>query len=101
MPETREIILAHVRKLFGEEAHGHHSYCKAPFEDCTCKRLQGITYDTPLMQGGYLDSFSMVAVLIFLEHQFDIKIADKDGLPINFSSVDRMVEMVERVRSAE
>jgi acyl carrier protein len=33
-----------------------------------------ITYDTPLISGGYVDSFSMVSLLVFLENKFIIKI---------------------------
>ena len=33
-----------------------------------------ITYDTPLISSGYVDSFSMVSLLVFLENKFEVKI---------------------------
>lgn len=33
-----------------------------------------VTYDTPLISSGYVDSFSMVSLLVFLERKFNIKI---------------------------
>jgi acyl carrier protein len=91
-----EKILQYLFKLFGEESSAHYSYCKAPFEDCCCKRLPDIGLDTPLISGGYIDSFSMVAVLMFLEKEFSIKISDADGVPSNFDTVNSMVELVKR-----
>ena len=91
----RDIILNHINKVFGEASTGHHSYCSALFEDCTCKKLSGISYDTPLI-GGYIDSFSMVAILIFLETRFNVSIPDIDAVPENFNTVNRMVSLVEK-----
>ena len=89
-------------ELFGEEASKratHHSYCSAPFEDCCCKHLGEIDCDTSLISSGFIDSFSMVAVLVFLENEFNIKISDKDGLPANFDTVNRMTELVRKYTS--
>jgi acyl carrier protein len=89
-------ILDYINKLFGKEAKGHESYCAAPFEDCTCKRLEGLQYDTQLIGGGYIDSFSMVAVLMFIEKEFKIKVSDKDAVPANFNSVNLIAALVRK-----
>jgi acyl carrier protein len=89
-------ILAYINKLFGSESKAHESYCSAPFEDCICKRLKDIQYDTQLIGGGYIDSFSMVAVLMFIEKEFKIKVSDKDAVPANFNSVDLISALVRK-----
>jgi acyl carrier protein len=33
-----------------------------------------ITYDTPLISGGFVDSFSMVSLKVFLETKFKIRL---------------------------
>jgi acyl carrier protein len=53
-----------------------------------------ITYDTPLISGGYVDSFSMVSLLVFLENRFKIKIPPSKATPEAFDSVNRIVDLV-------
>jgi acyl carrier protein len=53
-----------------------------------------ITYDTPLISSGYVDSFSMVSLLVFLENKFKIKIPPDKATPEAFDSVNRIVELV-------
>jgi len=91
-------ILNHVQKIFGENNGKHFSYCSAPFEDCSCKRFQQIELDTELMAGGYIDSFSMVAVLLFLEKEFNITISGSDGSPENFKTVRKMANLVRKYK---
>ncbi|MBN2246037.1 MAG: acyl carrier protein, partial [Candidatus Aminicenantes bacterium] len=38
-----------------------------------------ITYDTPLISGGIVDSFSMVSLKRFLENKYDISIPDDEA----------------------
>jgi len=54
-----------------------------------------ITYDTPLISGGFVDSFSMVSLKVFLEKKFDISIPDDQATPEAFDSVDKIVTLVE------
>ena len=91
-----ETILKHIQKLFGEGRGDHYSYCYAPFEPCSCIHLQEIGLDTELMAGGYIDSFSMVAVLFFLEGEFNISISGADGSPENFRTVRKMADLVRK-----
>lgn len=54
-----------------------------------------ITYDTPLISGGFVDSFSMVSLKVFLEKKFDISIPDEKATPEAFDSVNKIVSLVE------
>ena len=97
----KDLILEHIIEQFGDdtpkdERIKHYSYCSAPFEDCTCRDLQEINYDTGLITGGYMDSFSMVSVLVFLEKTFNVKIPEKEATPSNFDTVNKMAELVAR-----
>jgi acyl carrier protein len=53
-----------------------------------------ITYDTPLISSGYVDSFSMVSLLVFLENKFKIKIPPNKATPEAFDSVNSIVDLV-------
>lgn len=98
----KDIILKFILEHFGEEPNEHRkvhfSYCRFPEDSCTCKGIEGITYDTSLIGGGYIDSFSMVVVLVFLQKTFNIKIPDKEAIPGNFDTVNKMVELVNRIK---
>jgi acyl carrier protein len=53
-----------------------------------------VTNDTPLISSGYVDSFSMVSLLVFLENKFKIKIPPSKATPEAFDSVDKIVTLV-------
>jgi acyl carrier protein len=53
-----------------------------------------IIYDTPLISGGFVDSFSMVSLKVFLEKKFNIQIPDDRATPEAFDSVDKIVVLV-------
>ena len=53
-----------------------------------------ITYETPLISSGYVDSFSMVSLLVFLENKFKIKIPPSKATPEAFDSVNNIVTLV-------
>ena len=53
-----------------------------------------ITYETPLISSGYVDSFSMVSLLVFLENKFRIKIPPSKATPEAFDSVNNIVALV-------
>jgi len=53
-----------------------------------------INYDTPLISSGYIDSFSMVSLLVFLEKKFSIKIPPGKATPEAFDSVNNIVELL-------
>lgn len=53
-----------------------------------------IGYDTPLISGGIVDSFSMVSLKRFLENSYNISIPDDKATPEAFDSVNKIVELV-------
>lgn len=55
-----------------------------------------VTYDTPLISGGIVDSFSMVSLKRFLENKYNISIPDADASPEAFDSVNKICALVER-----
>jgi acyl carrier protein len=55
---------------------------------------QEITYDTPLISGGIVDSFSMVSLKVFLETRYNIQIPDAKATPEAFDSVEKIVELL-------
>jgi acyl carrier protein len=53
-----------------------------------------LDYDTPLISGGIVDSFSMVSLKVFLEKKYGISIPDAKATPEAFDSVNRIVTLV-------
>lgn len=53
-----------------------------------------ITYDTPLISGGIVDSFSMVSLKRFLENKYKIAIPDDKATPDAFDSVNKICQLV-------
>lgn len=99
----KDVILKYIIEQFGEKKTdkprgNHYSYCKFPEEECCCKDLNEITYDTSLISGGFIDSFSMVVVLIFIEKTFNVKIPDKEATPENFDTVNNMVNLIKKFK---
>lgn len=53
-----------------------------------------VTYDTPLISGGIVDSFSMVSLKRFLENKYQIAIPDDKATPEAFDSVNKICVLV-------
>ncbi len=53
-----------------------------------------LTYDTPLISGGIVDSFSMVSLKRFLENKYNISIPDDKATPEAFDSVNKICTLV-------
>lgn len=53
-----------------------------------------VTYDTPLISGGIVDSFSMVSLKRFLENKYNISIPDDKATPEAFDSVNKICILV-------
>ncbi len=53
-----------------------------------------ITYETPLISGGYVDSFSLVSLKVFLENKYKINLPDDKATPEAFDSVNKIVILV-------
>jgi acyl carrier protein/D-alanine--poly(phosphoribitol) ligase subunit 2 len=58
-----------------------------------------ITFDTPLISSGLVDSFSMVSLKRFLEVRYKISIPDDDASPEAFDSVNKIADLVQRFTS--
>lgn len=59
-----------------------------------------VEYDTPLISGGLVDSFSMVSLKRFLEVKYKISIPDEDATPEAFDSVNKIADLVKRFTGA-
>jgi acyl carrier protein len=53
-----------------------------------------VTYDTPLITGGIVDSFSMVSLKRFLETNYNIQIPDAKATPEAFDSVNNIIKLI-------
>ena len=53
-----------------------------------------LTFDSPLISGGLVDSFSMVSLKRFLEVKYSIKLPDDKATPEAFDTVNKIVELV-------
>jgi acyl carrier protein len=76
--EMRDTVLEYVRNEYVDEDD----------EDTE------LDYDTPLISGGIVDSFSMVSLKVFLERKYAIQIPDAKATPEAFDSVNKIVALV-------
>jgi acyl carrier protein len=53
-----------------------------------------VGYDTPLISGGIVDSFSMVSLKVFLEKKYKIQIPDARATPEAFDTVNKICVLV-------
>lgn len=81
--EMRDVVLEYVRNEYVDED-----------DDET-----ELDYDTPLISGGIVDSFSMVSLKVFLERKYDIQIPDAKATPEAFDSVNKIVTLVQEYRA--
>ena len=54
-----------------------------------------LNFETPLISGGIVDSFSMVSLKRFLETRYKISLPDDKATPEAFDSVTKIVKLVE------
>ena len=60
------------------------------------KSLEGLTN---IIDGGFLDSFEIMNLIMALSETFDIMIDFEEITAENFNSIDAMVAMVERLKN--
>ena len=77
MENVKDVVLDYVRKEYLEEDDDRE-----------------INYDTPLITGGIVDSFSMVSLKMFLENNYSIQIPDAKATPEAFDSVNNIVVLL-------
>lgn len=75
--EMKEVILEYVIEEYAEDD-------------------DDVTYDTPLISGGLVDSFSMVSLKRFLEVRYKISIPDEDATPEAFDNVNSIADLVQK-----
>jgi acyl carrier protein len=78
MSELKNAILDYVKKEYLEEDDERE-----------------VGFDTPLISGGIVDSFSMVSLKRFLETKYKIQIPDAKATPEAFDSVNHIVHLLE------
>ena len=78
MEDIKDVVLEYVKEEYLED------------ED------EEVGYDTPLISGGIVDSFSMVSLKRFLETKYEISIPDEEASPEAFDSVNSIVEIVKK-----
>ncbi len=75
--EIRDVVLEYVRGEYLEDESDE------------------LTYDTPLISGGIVDSFSMVSLKRFLENKYKISIPDEKASPEAFDTVNKITLLVQ------
>lgn len=60
------------------------------------KGINGITAETDLFKGGYVNSLFALEIVMYLEKEFKIKIKNKDIKEKNFKTVINIAETVEK-----
>jgi len=77
MSDVKEVVLEYVQEEYLEED-----------DDIE------VTYDTPLISGGIVDSFSMVSLKRFLETRYKIQIPDAKATPEAFDTVENIMVLL-------
>ncbi|MBZ0203249.1 MAG: acyl carrier protein, partial [Ignavibacteria bacterium] len=77
MENAKDIVLDYVKKEYLEDGDDRE-----------------ITYDTALITGGFVDSFSMVSLKVFLETRYNISIPDDKATPEAFDSVNNIIALL-------
>ncbi len=75
LEEMKEVILEYVIEEYAEDD-------------------DDVTFDTPLISGGLVDSFSMVSLKRFLEVKYKISIPDDKATPEAFDTVNKITDLV-------
>jgi acyl carrier protein len=52
--------------------------------------------DDLLLEGGVIDSGSVITLVGYLEHRFDIQVRDEDLVPENLATIDNIVDFIAR-----
>jgi acyl carrier protein len=59
-----------------------------------------LTDDVSLIDSGYVDSTGMMEIILFVEGEYDIHIADNETIPENLESLSRIAAFVARKQAA-
>ncbi len=58
-----------------------------------------LTFDSPLISDGIVDSFSMVSLKRFLETRYKINLPDDRATPEAFNTVEKIAELVKEFQN--
>ena len=59
-----------------------------------CNELEAIPLDQSLVELGYMDSFGVIDIIIFLEGKYSVKIKDDEVTKEKFGSINKMAKLV-------
>ncbi len=59
-----------------------------------------LALDDSLLGRGIVDSTGMLEIILFIEEQLSVKVADEEMIPENLDSVNRIASFVESKRKA-
>ncbi len=59
----------------------------------------GLSDDDSLLEEGAVDSLGVMELVMFVEEEFGLQVADEEVTPEHFDSVDRLASYIERKRS--
>ncbi len=55
-----------------------------------------VSYSSPLISSGIVDSFSMVSLKRFLENKYSIRLSDEEATPEAFDTVESICRLVSK-----
>lgn len=94
LPTIKDYIIKTIK-----EDTTHLSSCMFPEEECECKGnfIEDIDFDTSLLKGGYIDSFTVEVIAAYLEEEFGVEIPIPEIKPDNFDTINKMAELINRL----
>ena len=80
MPVIKEEILEYIKSEYLDEDDNN-----------------DMTYETPLISGGIVDSFSMISLKVFLENKYNVQIPDSKATPEAFDTVNNIARLLNEI----
>jgi acyl carrier protein len=60
-----------------------------------------LSHDDSFLERGIIDSTGILELVAFVEHQFQVRVDDRELVPENLDSISRLVAFVERKHARE
>ena len=61
-------------------------------------KADGLSLDSDLFEGGFVDSLFALEIVVYLEDTFRVKIKNRDITEENFRTIDNIAALVARVK---
>lgn len=61
---------------------------------------KALTDDMSFLEEGILDSMGILEIIMYLEEQFEVTVAEDEMVPENLDSIDNLLAYIERKRQA-